>query len=85
MGSKWMVQIFEMSDEDGQRMIGAILRGYGSVTVEYAVTGTDRFLIVNSETAAQAVSVERLVKSIDPRAALISTSTRGVMQVEAAA
>lgn len=85
MGSKWMVQIFEMSDEDAQRMIGAILRGKECLTVEYAVTGADRFLIVGSETAAQAVAVERLVKAIDPRAATIHTSTRAAVQIKAAA
>ena len=85
MGSKWMAQIFEMSDEDAQRMIGAILSGIDSVTVEYAVTGADRFLIVDSGTAAQAVAVDRLVKAIDPRAAAIHTSTRAAAQAEAAA
>ena len=85
MGSKWMVQIFEMSDEDAQRIIGAILSGIESVTVEFAVTGADRFLIVDSGTAAQAVAVERLVKAIDPRSAVIHTSTRAAAQVEAAA
>lgn len=85
MGSKWMVQIFEMSDEDAQRMIGAILSGIEGLTVEYAVTGADRFLIVDSGTAAQAVAVERLVKAVDPRAAAIHTSTRAVAQAGAAA
>ena len=85
MGSKWMVQIFAMSDEDAQRMIGAILSGIEGVTVEFAVTGADRFLIVGSGTAAQAVAVERLVKAIDPRAAVIHTSIRAAAQVESAA
>jgi hypothetical protein len=85
MGSKWMVQIFEMSDEDAQRMIGAILSGVDGLAVEFAATGAARFLIVDSGTAAQAVAVERLVKAIDPRAAVIHTSTRAAAQAEAAA
>jgi hypothetical protein len=76
MGSNWMVQIYEMSDEDAQRLVGALLDGIDGLTVELAVTGKDRFLIVDCGTAEQAIAVQRFVTAVDPRAVVIHTSTR---------
>jgi hypothetical protein len=73
--SRWIVQIYEMADEDAQSMVGGILSGIEGLTVEFAISGPDRFLIVDCATAVQAVSVHRFVTAIDPNAVIIQTST----------
>jgi hypothetical protein len=75
MGTSWLVQIFEMSDEDAQNVVGGLLSGIDGLTVELAFRGPDRFLVVDCGSAAQAISVQRFVTAIDPRAVVIHTST----------
>ena len=72
---RWVVQIYEMADADAQNMVGGILSGIDGLTVELAVSGPDRFLIVDCSTAVQAVSVHRFVTAVDPNAVVIHTST----------
>ena len=80
----WMVQIYAMSDADAQRIVGGLLDGIDGLTVELASNGSDRFLIVDCGTAMQAVSVQRFVTAIDPRAAVIQTSIASRESVELA-
>jgi len=80
--SGWMVQIYAMSDEDAQRIVGGLLDGIDGLTVELASNGPDRFLIVDCGTAVQAVSVQRFVTAIDPRAGVIQTSIASRESVE---
>ena len=76
MGSNWMVQIFEMSDDYAQRVVGGLLSGVNGITVELAFRGPDRFLEVDCESAAQAIAVQRFVTAVDPHAVVIRTSTK---------
>jgi hypothetical protein len=76
MSSQWMVQVFEMSDDDAQRVVGGLLSGISGITVELAFRGPDRFLVASCGSAAQAIAVQRFVTAVDPRAVAIQTSTR---------
>lgn len=76
MDSNWMVQIFEMTDEDAQHIVGGLLSGIEGITVELAFRGPDRFLVVDCGSAAQAIAVHRFVVAIDPRAVVIQTSIK---------
>jgi hypothetical protein len=71
-----MVQIFEMSDDDAQRVVGGLLSGVDGITVELAFSGSDRFLAVDCGSAAQAIAVQRFVTAVDPHAVVIRTATR---------
>jgi hypothetical protein len=73
--SNWIVEIYAMADEVAQNIVGAGLRGVEGLTVEPAVSGPDRFLIVDCSSHAQAVSVRRFVTTLDPSAMVIHTST----------
>jgi len=71
-----MVQIFEMSDDDAQRVVGGLLSGVKGIAVDLAFNGPDRFLVVDCESAAQAIAVQRFVIAIDPHAVVIRTATK---------
>ena len=74
-GSNWIVEIYAMADEAAQTAVGGVLSGVDGLTVEPAVSGPDRFLIVDCRSHAQAVSVRKFVTAIDPTAIVIHTST----------
>ena len=69
----WVVQIYEMADSDSQRLVGGLLGGVDGLTVELAVSDSDRFLIVRCRSKAQAAAVNRFVVTVDPTAVVINT------------
>ncbi|HSI26342.1 MAG TPA: hypothetical protein VK948_02950 [Aeromicrobium sp.] len=78
----WIVEIYAMGDEVAQTVVAAGLSGVEGLTVEPAVSGPDRFLIVDCSSHAQAVSVRKLVTALDPSAILIHTSTASGQPVD---
>lgn len=76
MGSSWMVQVFEMSDDEAQRVVGGLLSGIDGISVELAFRGPDRYLVASCESAAHAIAIQRFMTAVDPRAVAIQTSTR---------
>ena len=72
--NRWIVQIYGVSDDHAQELIVGLLSGVEDLIVESAVSGPDRFVIVESPDDAQARSVGRVITAIDFEARLIHSA-----------
>jgi hypothetical protein len=72
---RWLVQIYDVTDDASQELIAGLLSGIDGLTVESSTSGARRFVVVECSDAMQARSVFRLVTSIDFGARLLHTAT----------
>jgi hypothetical protein len=70
----WLVQIFQMADENAQASAAELLFGLAIHSVDARTCERGSFLIVESDSAA-ALSVRELVMMADPGAELIHSTT----------
>lgn len=71
----WRLQIYLVSDPLAQELITALLAGFDRLVVEPVSGDFDHFVIVESSDSSPADGLHRLLRSIDPDARLIHTST----------
>ena len=76
--NRWIVQIYDVSDDYAQELIVGLLSGVDDLIVESAASGPDRFVIVECVDPAQARSVGRLITSIDFDARMVHSANSGV-------
>ena len=71
----WLVQIFQMTDQESQWSVADTLAGIGGFNVDSRTCERGSFLIIEAEDPARALNVYELVMATDPFAELIHSTT----------
>jgi len=84
MGTTWVVQIFGVTDAEVQELLAGLLAPVTTLAVETATNGSNHYLIVECGDAGEAQRVFAVVRSVDPAARLLHSSSSPAAAVTAA-